>query len=529
MIANARDQYLHPDTLDKPQYNKVYISIDPIQKRFRCADYATGIIDPDFQMIGSNEFGKSVGERKSTPDNPDLQMAGQFHMGKASYAKMSSCSEGKVASFYSNNGKEGLILNMLIRKTELGKELGWEDPPYRLPQNLCQEAREEKEIGLTVEVHEVIDKLLNAYYIQDLIGDQFGLSLKKGALNVYVKSTISEKYKLAEEWYTVDPATDYLIDTPEEILKLDGDHRLSFWLIADEKPPILNVRICIKDILICKIHIPNKTRGIINYDWIRPNAARDHYLDDERSEEMMRYLIPMIDSRFERLSAKKSPKHKDLRDLTKLFENMVKQVIDLYKRDPIALSGEYQELSDIRGNILRDDKNNIRRSEKKKGLISKTGQGKGKDEGQPEGEIVIPINGKHRGPGGGHGTHGGTKRTWKTDPAEGKEREYLSPNLNEQKHPPTGPIKPDFSITPRAIGRDKPVTYMPNASLLILNTDQPATYGILIMQKHYRQTSLGPFMAEALAEFITRNRPTPTSITEYRQMVNDIYTRSFFA
>jgi hypothetical protein len=69
---------------------------------------------------------------------------------------------------------------------------------------------------------------------------------------------------------------------------------------------------------------------------------------------------------------------------------------------------------------------------------------------------------------------------------------------------------------------------MVNAHLLYLNKDQPATYGILMMQKHYRQTSLGPFMAEALAEYITRNRVTPTSISEYRQMVNDIYTKSFF-
>jgi hypothetical protein len=39
----------------------------------------------------------------------------------------------------------------------------------------------------------------------------------------------------------------------------------------------------------------------------------------------------------------------------------------------------------------------------------------------------------------------GTKRTWRTDP-EGKVRDYLTPNIEDQKQLPTGPIQPDFSI-----------------------------------------------------------------------------------
>ena len=245
----------------------------------------------------------------------------------------------------------------------------------------------------------------------------------------------------------------------------------------------------------------------------------------------MRHLpLLLADLGFEKQHTKRDPKLKGVKDLTKLFANMIKQAMELYQRDPIMLQGVFSEISDIKGEILDNDKNHLDKKDKKKGLISRLGEGiDSESEDDPHGEIVVPIGTKRkRGRGKGKGSKGGKRSTWITDP-DGIQREYLTPIVDQDPNrPPTGPIKPTLVIEDKEIGIDKPITYMEKASHLILNKSQPATYGILMMQKHYRQTSLGPFMAEALAEFIVRNRQTPTSIIEYRQMVNDLYTRVFF-
>jgi len=523
MISNARDQYLDESTFNKPNHNKVFIIVDPLRKKFRLVDYATGIINPDFQMMGSNTLGKIVGSRISTVENPDEEMIGQFHVGKASFAKMSTVAEGPVVSFYSNNGKEGLILQMLIRNTDIGKELGWEDPPYRLPPKLIHEAREEREIGLTVEVHDVIDKLLRVSYVKRVVGEQFGILLSRKHLHVFVKDGTAPN----AEWDKVKASSD-LDCTREEKLNLDRDHFMSHCLSVDEKPPYDNIKICVKHVFIKSIHVPYKVKGWINYNRLRLNGPRDAFLTDDRHDEMMKYFSPLLDERFEKQHNNRDPKPKGLKDLTKLFGKMIKQVIELYDRDPLILSGVFNDHSDMKGNILDTNKNKIENLHKQNGPISPTGKG---NEGEPiEGEILIPVPRKRgkRGKGKGRGTGGGDETTWQIDEENGKEREYFTGALEEQR-PQTGPIEPVFRIEDREIGIEKPITYMENPMLLILNPSQPAMYGILRMQDHYRQTSLAPFMAEALAEFITRNRQTPTSIVEYRQMVNDIYTSSLFS
>jgi hypothetical protein len=527
MISNSRDQYLDKRTFGTANHGKFFITIDPARKKFRGADYATGIISPDFQKFGSDTLGKSVGDRFSSVENPDEEMIGQFHLGKASYAKMSLVKEGPAVSFYSNNGIEGLILEMCMEHTELGIEPVWKDPPYRLPPKLIDQVREEKGVGLTVEIHDVVPKLLRSYYVKQVVGEQFAILIHRKIIQILLQdlsAPIPEFKPVA--------AADWILDCKEEKLAMDGDHVMTHCLMPEEKPPYENVRVCVKHVFIKSIHFENKVKGWLNYNRLRPNIPRDGFLDDDRYSEMLRYVTPLIDERFERLHTKKDPKLKGLNDLTKLFKDMIKNAMQLYERDPIILSGVFNELSDIKGNLLKTDEKNRKDLEKKKGPISKTGKGKESgDLEDAEGEIVIPINQKGTGvDGGGIGTKGGTKATWETDEENGREREYLTPNLNEDKdRPETGPIKPALQIIDEELGLEKPITYMPNASKLILNKSQPACYGILIMQKHYRQTSLGPFMAEALAEFITRNRPSPTAITEYRQMVNDIYTKSFFS
>lgn len=533
MIANCRDQYLHKDTFTRPHYNEVYILLNPAARTFRCIDFATGILAlNEFKMMGSNTMGKRVGDRISTVENPDEEMIGQFHVGKASFAKMSELEEGNVVSFYSNSITEGHILQMLIRNTDIGKELGWEDPISRLPAALANEARPKNEAGpgLSVEVHKVIPRLLDAKYVYKVIAEQFGLLLYKKHLRIFIKSENAVPgYEHIADWAPIE-APKVLHLENEGKLKLDANHILFHWLRKEEKPPYENIRICVKGIYIRSIHAPYKVEGTVNNNRLRLNGPRDGFLDDERIEEMHKYLTPYLDANFERLTRKSEKKPKGLKDLTKLFEKMVEECLKLYERDPLMLEGSYQELSTIKGQIIKTDKENLKDLKKEHGKISRNG--KGTDEEQnAEGEIVIPVKTKRKPggkQGGGKGTGGGSKATWTTDQENGKERDYMTGSFDDQR-PNRGPINPSFTIDPKDIGIDKPVTYMENAHLLYLNTDQPATRGLLLMQKHYRQTSLGPFMAEALAEFVTRNRQTPTSIREYRQMVNDIYTRSFFS
>jgi hypothetical protein len=357
MIANARDQYLHKDTFTRPHHNEIYVVIDPIHETFRCIDYATGILDiNEFKLMGSNRMGKQVGDRLPTVENPDPEMIGQFHVGKASFAKMSYLNEGNVVSFYSNSGKEGHILQMLIQNTEIGKELGWEDPISRLPSNLAHQARPENESGpgLSVQIHKVTPKLLDIKYVSKTISDQFGILLSRRQLKIFIKARNVPSSDPSEKWRRIFAPGDLKCDTEAKLL-LDNDHIMTHCLQPEEKPPHENIRLYIKHIYITSIHVPYKVKGWINYNRLRLNGPRDGFLSDDRSEEMFKHLIPYLDSNYEKQDTRKGPKPKDLKDLTKLFEKMVEQVLLLYERDPIMLKGTYQELSKIKGRILKTD------------------------------------------------------------------------------------------------------------------------------------------------------------------------------
>lgn len=530
MIANARDQYNHKDSKGRALHGEIYLLLNSTKKTLRCIDYATGIIDPNFDVLGGETIGKTVGDVTSTVRDPTPGIGGQFHMGKASYAKLSTIKEvGKqVISFYSNNGTEGLQMHMIYNDTETGEdqELGWDDPPYRLPPKLIDEARDEEGIGLTVEVHDVLEEFLWISHIRKLVGEQFGILLEANEIKVFIRDEVNDN---ESEWERINAAPEFQQCRKKDAkeLHLDGDHIMTHCLKFEEKPPWHNIKICIQDVVVTQIHSDNKVKGWINYIRLQPNLPRDGIMQDHNYSEMMKYLLPYIDDNFPKQHKKQESQLKGIKDLKKIFQDMMESAFELFPNDPFILAGVYDEVSDIKGNILKKDvKGN---TNKQKGPISRLGQGRDKDDpNNPEGEVVIPIGKKRRRrKGTGKGSHGGTKGTWVTDP-DGIPRWYLNPNTEEPDRPDTGPIKPQLEIEDKEIGEDKPITYMETPSKLILNRDQPATISILKMQKHYRQQVLGPLLAEAVAEYIVRFRPTPTSIGDYRQMVTQLYTHCFF-
>ena len=521
ILSNIYDQYLHKDARDSPYFMKAFIEVDSLHHTLRVIDYATGIEDVIlFKLIGSNIAGKTVGDKRSTVQNPDEDIIGQFHVGKASFPSLSKSDTGIVVKFESISKNEGIRLAMIKRPIEGGDfEIGW-DKTYasKFPADLAHLARKEKQIGLSVQIENVLDEFLNVRHIKAIVAKQFGLLIKLKGFKIYIRDTATSD---SDEFVQIHPPADLNTDGIETTQVLpNGSHPFSHRLMPCEKPRFENIDLYVKWIWITSFRHPGrKVTGLVNDNKIHLVANREKPKIDDTYDAFKAKFTELVAKRFDKEGEdKRSRRLKSTKELLHRFKNMLNVVQELYQKEPLVLSGISNDLSQIKGQIERDP-NQV------EAWVKETKKKLTKEGGKPEEGPIIPI-GPHK-----KRKKGKRKRRSGTDgnmpsAEEGGEHDILR-GVTTGERPETGPIEPSLNIISKDIGTERPLTYMERANLLYLNTDQPAMLTILQLPKKEKDAALSPFMAEALAEFVTRLRDKPTSIEEYRQMINDIYTRSF--
>lgn len=518
VLTNIYDQFLHEAAANSMHFNEAYVEINPIAKTIRIYDYATGIENvEEFKIIGSNRGGKVVGSRISTVKNPDEDVIGQFHIGKAAFPSLSNREIGRVVKFESNNGKEGIRLAMMIRKIEGGDdfEIGW-DKQYssRFPKELAHLARKEKEIGLSIEIEDVKKEFLKIETVKEIIAKQFGLLIRIKGFKIFIRDVT----KTTTDQFEQILASQELETKGASILQVseDSSHVLTHRFVPSEKPAFENIDLYIKWIYITSFRLPYKVKGWYNDNKTRLIANREKPRIDDIFDAAKDKLTSYIAANFEKEGKTNTVRIKGLNRLEKIVKNMLKIVQNDYATDPIVLSGVLDEVSNIKGQIETDP-------HKRGGWQRRNDMQLVSEGGDPNGEPIIPI-GKGKKRKGGKRTTGSADSHLASGIEGGDHPALVGVSTNDR--PKTGNIDPSFRIDPKDIGADKPLTYMERANLLYLNTDQPAINGILSMPKGMREAALSPLLAEAVAEFMVRFRHTPTNIDQYRAIVTEIYTKS---
>jgi hypothetical protein len=511
-ITNIRDQYKDKSTQKHEGYMCAYIAVNKLRRTIKFIDYATGIINEvDFKrFLNDAGYKKQVGDIVSTMDNPDDEIGGLFHVGKSSFAKMSRTEDGTVCIFRSNNGEKGLILPMKIR----GPVLGWGEPS-RYPKEHAHLAREE--IGLTVEVLDVVDELLNINHLETLISKWFGILISRG-FKIFLKDETIDN----AEWMPVsapkDLKTDGEVHRDPELLQ-SNEKYISYRLTENLKPLHLNIDVYKNHIHVTSIHVDYCVNGWINVPWRFTPSKEEFHTSGPQAKlytEGRDLFEKFCANHFERQHGdiKKITFQKDMnRELSKMLEACLKT----FEKDPIFLSGLYDPKSKIFG-LLDEDPNKKKKDE----LILKENQELTKDGGNKNGDPVIPIGEGNRGGGGrwdGTGEYpsikdGGTHDVLTVDDTKPKDR------------PRTGPIKIEAQFIPDDLGDRKPVCQMGEGRIMYINTSRPITERILKMPIMQRLAMLKPMMAEALVEFIIKDRRITPTIAEYRLMISDLLAAS---
>ena len=255
MISNAIDAY--GKTPDK----EIFITIDSLRGTFKLVDNATGI------TVTLEEFEEfSIGRHDVV-----IGKIGHFHVGKASFLKMSNKKEGEIVTFRSNNGQEGIVTH-LSRFDDSG-EVFWDDRPFRYPAEQAHLARPgEKLLGMTVEVVDIIDELRNINVLKRLIAKWFGILITRG-LKIYIRDLAVDSTK----WELVNKPNG--LDTNEthrtqELLLSTGTY-VSHCLKHDPKPKWDNIDVYVEHVYIKPTHVDNYVTGWINCDSFQLNTARD--------------------------------------------------------------------------------------------------------------------------------------------------------------------------------------------------------------------------------------------------------------
>jgi hypothetical protein len=293
MAVNAWDQYQHESARNKPK--EFFISLNPIVRSLKAYDNATGIVVPmdHFKMMGAVDprGGKVVGDQTSTYTKPHETIVGQWHLGKASYTKMSEREEGKVVTFSSNNGNEGNIECLVVNAYG---EIGW-GKSYTYPQENAHIAKQE--IGMAIEVVDVVPELLKIRGVMDTLRRDLGILISRHGFKVWIRDvTKGEEYKLITPPKDLDTKGE--IHNQPELLQSNGKY-ISYCLKRVDNPKWDNVDIYVKYVYIKSIHVHNKVVGWINYNSLNLNLARDGFEIDDVYKEAMDKFTKFVNLNYE--------------------------------------------------------------------------------------------------------------------------------------------------------------------------------------------------------------------------------------
>jgi hypothetical protein len=503
MAVNAWDQYQHESARNKPK--EFFITLNPIVRSLDAYDNATGIVVPmdDFKLIAADDpmGGKVVGNQKSTYNQPHETIVGQWHIGKASYIKMSERKEGKVVTFSSNNGKEGNIECLTVMSNG---EIGW-GKSFTYPQENAHLAKQE--IGMAVQVVDVVPELLKIRSVSDSLRRDLGILIARYGFKVFIRDKSQ-----GEEYKPITPPND--LDTKGEVhdqpeLEQRNGKYISHCLKRVEKPKWDNIDIYVKYVYIKSIHVDRKVTGWINYNAFNLNLARDGFENDEVYNEAMEKFNKFIAANYEPLdSDKKRGKLQGEKELNEAFAKMLEKVPNLFPSDPLQLSGNQSD-SGTAGEVKEGGRN--------KNWIKQENCKIVENAGDPEESRIIAI-----GQGSGLDIRGGKGSAKGIEP-DGKST--VIRQTDNDKKARIGPVKPRPK-TVEGDAEDKPMVFMPDDTVLMLNTSWAAMRHLLYKIKVDRRIEiLKPLMAEAVVEHITKKRPE-ISVPEYRQMVSQLVDQS---
>lgn len=506
MIANAKDQYLDETTKNHEGYRKIEIHVDQLHKIIKCIDYATGILDVrDFKRFFSDgKPSKKVGNAVSTIEDPIAGMTGVYHVGKASFIKMSSRTEGIIVKFYSNNGKEGNVLSMMLQNGELG----WDDD-FRYEKEHAWHARQD--VGLTVEIFDVVDELLKTHRIERLISDCFGILIKRG-LQIYV---VYDTHDGNQPLYNKVNAPDDLDTKGEEKrtpeLLLSTGRYITHNLKENLRPRYENIDVYASDyVKIKSIHVDYCVEGWINCDSFELNGARDGFQTGEGSKytEGMRLFLAWLPSRFKRQHRESNMTGQE--DMNKYLQKILTSASQIFQLDPFTMCGIKDDNSCVTGE-LNADKDNKGQWQRKENVTIVPGKG---DPDNPIKTIGPGTKGPGPGP-GGPGTGGPGYEEGGTHTIVEKIKD------NAKKR---GPIKPNIIFDFADLTDEEPMSKMSDVTKVVLNTSIHGVRQIMIMPRARAMPIVGSLAVDAIVEFITKG--TEINIHEYRKKCSALYSAS---
>jgi hypothetical protein len=511
MAANAIDQYLEPTTQMHEHWNELYIDINPILRTYRQADYATGIVNIEDFKVFLRQGGKVVGSTTSSYDNPDNLMIGQYHVGKASYMKMSEREFGDVVTFYNNNGNEGHIFTM---KWGEAKILGW-NKVYNYRKEDATTVR--PDIGLTVEVSDVISDLLSMRHVTNALSKQFGILIARG-LKIYVRDSSIPNSEYMRVLSPKDLNTKGELHKTSELQLVNGTY-ISHVLENESNPKGDNIDIYVKHVYIKSIHVDYKVRGWVNCNSLQLNGARDGFQVGPKSiyREFEEKLLRYLKANYEPLHKPKENKSISDKEIDDILSDMTMSIPDLFDKDQIPLTGEADNDGIIQG-IIEEDENGRRT------WVKKSGKKLTKNSGNPEDGPLIPIGPGRRKRGKrwkGKGDQPGVE--------DGGDHDIVTQIDEGVQRPKTGPIKIHTELVDGKLGTELPIVHQTSLRYQVLNEDQPCVEAIKGQPKSRMIAMLRPMLADAMVEFIVRGRPQPPTIMEYRQMCTQMLTKSLMS
>jgi hypothetical protein len=518
MISNAKDQYQDPKTFKTEFYKLIVIRINPLTKVLRCTDYATGIENlQEFKEFFTKDAPcKKVGGKVSTIDNPVSGITGVFHIGKASFLKMSTKTEGGIVTFYSNNGDRGDIITMKIQDGKIGWSEGFRYPP--------ENAHMAKpEIGLTVKVEDVVEELAKPTKIYNLVSKWFGILIKRG-LKIAIRDDTIPGPPGPSNTKFVEPPKE--LDTKNEQSSNDtilsnGKH-LSYCLKANLKPKYENIDIYKDHIWIKSIHVEYCVEGWINCDSFQLNGSRDGFQTGEGTKytEGMKLFDAYLERNYDRQHAKSIVKGQE--DMNKQLQKIMEQALKSFKLDSLLPNGLESEIPLATGQTNQQlvngpNQNQNQQWERIDGVgIIDTGGDKTR-----RGKIIGPDEHGHCGP--IIHDHGNDDNV-KTYEENGGDHSIIKPKKT-QTQPRPGPTKPNMKYELSDLTDSEPMTKMNTPDAVILNTSLQSINDILQFGIVRRLTVLTPLAIDAIVEFLMRRESKGLDITTYRKKCSDLYSR----
>jgi hypothetical protein len=511
MIANSADQYLDLNKHTCKHFKEIDIEVNKITRTLKDIDYATGIVtdlEKFQQFFADDKDVKTVGSQVSTLDNPHAEMIGVYHVGKGSYFKMSDRETGKIAQFRSNNGKEGLTFHMMLRGED---DPGW-DREYRYQQRLCTEAK--PEIGLTVEVYDVVEELLKPSRIVNLISKWFGIRIKRG-----LKITVTDTSNTITRENPIRVQAPADLDTANEIktnpaLKLSSGQYVTYCLKHKAKPKYENIDVYVKHVFIKSIHVDCRAEGWINCDDFKLTGARDAFQTGGREGAIYKEGM----AQFEIFAVKEYGKQEKERveitgqtEMNKYLQNILEEAVGLFPEDQVILAG-VPNRAGVKGNVI-DDVNDKERTERVDNVkIIKTG-------GDPSDPVKVIGPGHKRdgprsdvcGPDDEEPEPGDPDyRTY----VEGEGKRSIIRCYGETK-PKTGPVKPSIRFSYEPLVEEDRMSVMNSSSTVILNTNMAPVQQLLTLALPRRLPLMGYLAVDAITEYISRDKNL--TVEQYRK------------